>query len=133
MSNTDNNNNNLKMVREFEELKGMVHRQQDRIEHIETEVGELKHATQAIHDIKESLSAVAIGMGYMKDGIADIKVSQEKMETKMTALSEKVNEVENRPANETRTRVLDVRDRILIGVGSAVMVSAVMALLLIMK
>lgn len=111
----------------------MVNRQQDRITHIESDVTELKKATQAIHDIKESLSAVAIGMTYMKDGIADIKQSQEKMETKMTALSDKVNEVENRPANETRTRVLDVRDKVLIGVFTAILVSAATAVLVLIK
>ena len=76
-----------------------------RLDEHEKKLRELRDKQDAIYDLTSSVKSIATDMAYIKEDVKEVKTGQEK-------LSEKVVALENKPANETKKRIDDIKDRL---------------------
>lgn len=76
-----------------------------RLNEHEKEIHELRDKQDAIYELTSSVKSIATDMNYIKEDVKEVKTGQEK-------LNEKVTELENKPANETKKRIDDIKDKL---------------------
>ena len=75
-----------------------------RIDDHDKEIKELRDKQDAIYELTSSVKSIATDMSYIKDDVKEVKTGQQK-------LNDKVNMLENRPANETKQRFDGLKDK----------------------
>lgn len=76
-----------------------------RLDDHENEIKELRDKQDAIYELTSSVKSIATDMTYIKEDVKEVKTGQEK-------LNEKVAVLENKPANETKKRIDDIKDKL---------------------
>ena len=77
-----------------------------RLNEHEKEIKELRDKQDAIYELTSSVKSIATDMNYIKEDVKEVKTGQDK-------LNEKVTILENRPANETKKRFDDIKDKLI--------------------
>lgn len=77
-----------------------------RLDDHEKEIKELRDKQDAIYELTSSVKSIATDMNYIKEDVKEVKTGQDK-------LNEKVTILENRPANETKKRFDDIKDKLI--------------------
>lgn len=119
----------LDIVQNITEIKGTLKDHQHEIDRLNSDVLEMKSETKTIHDLSENIAGMVVGLQYMKEGVEAIKSDQNEIKDEVSTINDKINDLENKPANETRNRMLDIRDKIIIAVGSAALGAIISAIL----
>ncbi len=76
-----------------------------RLSRHDEEIKEIKDKQEAIYELTSSVKSIAIDMSYIKKDIGEVKDKQEELHDKVITL-------ENKPANELKTRVNSIVDKI---------------------
>ena len=77
-----------------------------RINAHEKELHELRDKQDAIYELTSSVKSIATDMTYIKEDVKEVKTGQDK-------LNQKVTELENKPANETKKRIDNIGDKLI--------------------
>lgn len=77
-----------------------------RLDNHDKEIKEIKDKQDAIYDLTSSVKSIATDMAYIKEDVKEVKVSQKE-------LAVKVNEIENKPAIETKKKIEEIKDKII--------------------
>ena len=77
-----------------------------RLDDHEKEIKELRDKQDAIYELTSSVKSIATDMNYIKEDVKEVKTGQDK-------LNEKVTILENKPANETKKRFDDIKDKLI--------------------
>lgn len=76
-----------------------------RIDCHDNEIKELHQKQDAIYELTSSVKSIATDLSYMKNDLQEVKTGQK-------ALNDKVTEIENRPANETKKTIDELKSKI---------------------
>ena len=90
----------------LQEVDSRSRSNEHRLDDHEKEIKELRDKQDAIYELTSSVKSIATDMNYIKEDVKEVKTGQEK-------LNEKVNELENKPANETKKRMDDIKDKLI--------------------
>ena len=82
--------------------KSHVHRLNDH----DAEIKEMREKQDAIYDLTSSVKSIATDMTYIKEDVKEVKSGQ-------AQLNEKVTILENKPANESKKRIDEIKDKLL--------------------
>ena len=85
-----------------ERCKSNEHRLNDH----DTELKEIREKQDAIYDLTSSVKSIATDMTYIKEDVKEVKSGQ-------AQLNEKVTILENKPANESKKRIDEIKDKLL--------------------
>ena len=72
----------------------------------DTELKEIREKQDAIYDLTSSVKSIATDMTYIKEDVKEVKSEQ-------AQLNEKVTILENKPANESKKRIDEIKDKLL--------------------
>ena len=72
----------------------------------DTELKEIREKQDAIYDLTSSVKSIATDMTYIKEDVKEVKSGQ-------AQLNEKVTILENKPANESKKRIDEIKDKLL--------------------
>lgn len=90
----------------LQEVDSRSRSNEHRLNDHEKEIHELRDKQDAIYELTSSVKSIATDMTYIKEDVKEVKTGQDK-------LNEKVTILENRPANETKKRFDDVKDKLI--------------------
>lgn len=90
----------------LQEVDSRSRSNEHRLDDHEKEIKELRDKQDAIYELTSSVKSIATDMNYIKEDVKEVKTGQDK-------LNEKVTILENRPANETKKRFDDVKDKLI--------------------
>ena len=85
-----------------ERCKSNEHRLNDH----DAELKEIREKQDAIYDLTSSVKSIATDMTYIKEDVKEVKSGQ-------AQLNEKVTILENKPANESKKRIDEIKDKLL--------------------
>ena len=77
-----------------------------RLDDHENEIKELREKQDAIYELTSSVKSIATDMNYIKEDVKEVKTGQNELNKKVTIL-------ENTPANETKKRLDDIKDKLI--------------------
>ena len=89
----------------LQEVDSRSRSNEHRLDDHEKEIKELRNKQDAIYELTSSVKSIATDMTYIKEDVKEVKTGQEK-------LNEKVAVLENKPANETKKRIDDIKDKL---------------------
>ena len=72
----------------------------------DAELKEIREKQDAIYDLTSSVKSIATDMTYIKEDVKEVKSGQ-------AQLNEKVTILENKPANESKKRIDEIKDKLL--------------------
>ena len=72
----------------------------------DAEIKEMREKQDAIYDLTSSVKSIATDMTYIKEDVKEVKSGQ-------AQLNEKVTILENKPANESKKRIDEIKDKLL--------------------
>ena len=72
----------------------------------DVEIKEMREKQDAIYDLTSSVKSIATDMTYIKEDVKEVKSGQ-------AQLNEKVTILENKPANESKKRSDEIKDKLL--------------------
>ena len=90
----------------LQEVDSRSRSNEHRLDDHEKEIKELRDKQDAIYELTSSVKSIATDMNYIKEDVKEVKTGQDK-------LNEKVTILENRPANETKKRFDDIKDKLI--------------------
>lgn len=90
----------------LQEVDSRSRSNEHRLDEHEKEIKELRDKQDAIYELTSSVKSIATDMTYIKEDVKEVKTGQDK-------LNEKVTILENRPANETKKRFDEVKDKLI--------------------
>lgn len=90
----------------LQEVDSRSRSNEHRLNDHEKEIKELRDKQDAIYELTSSVKSIATDMNYIKEDVKEVKTGQDK-------LNEKVTILENRPANETKKRFDEVKDKLI--------------------
>lgn len=90
----------------LQEVDSRSRSNEHRLNDHEKEIKELRDKQDAIYELTSSVKSIATDMNYIKEDVKEVKTGQDK-------LNEKVTILENRPANETKKRFDDIKDKLI--------------------
>lgn len=90
----------------LQEVDSRSRSNEHRLDDHEKEIKELRDKQDAIYELTSSVKSIATDMNYIKEDVKEVKTGQNE-------LNKKVNELENKPANETKKRFDDIRDKLI--------------------
>lgn len=90
----------------LQEVDSRSRSNEHRLDDHEKEIKELRDKQDAIYELTSSVKSIATDMNYIKEDVKEVKTGQDK-------LNEKVTILENRPANETKKRFDEVKDKLI--------------------
>ena len=77
-----------------------------RLDDHDAELKEMREKQDAIYDLTSSVKSIATDMTYIKEDVKEVKSGQ-------AQLNEKVTILENKPANESKKRIDEIKDKLL--------------------
>jgi len=119
----------LDIVQNITEMKGILKDHEHAIKRNTDDIKLVKEQTAVIHDLSQNMAGMVVSLQYMKENLASIDGAQKDIKNEVSTINDKINDIENRPANETRSRMLDIRDKVVVSVLSAAAGAALAALL----
>lgn len=119
----------LDIVQNITEMKGTLKDHEHAIKRNTDDIKLVKEQTAVIHDLSQNMAGMVVSLQYMKENLASIDGAQKDIKDEVSTINDKINDIENRPANETRSRMLDIRDKVVVSVLSAAAGAALAALL----
>ena len=90
----------------LQEVDSRSRSNEHRLDDHEKEIKELRDKQDAIYELTSSVKSIATDMNYIKEDVKEVKTGQDE-------LNKKVNELENKPANETKKKFDDVKDKLI--------------------
>ena len=90
----------------LQEVDSRSRSNEHRLDDHEKEIKELRDKQDAIYELTSSVKSIATDMNYIKEDVKEVKTGQNE-------LNKKVNELENKPANDTKKRFDDIRDKLI--------------------
>lgn len=90
----------------LQEVDSRSRSNEHRLDDHEKKIKELRDKQDAIYELTSSVKSIATDMNYIKEDVKEVKTGQDK-------LNEKVTILENRPANETKKRFDDIKDKLI--------------------
>ena len=90
----------------LQEVDSRSRSNEHRLNDHEKAIKELRDKQDAIYELTSSVKSIATDMNYIKEDVKEVKTGQDK-------LNEKVTILENRPANETKKRFDEVKDKLI--------------------
>ena len=90
----------------LQEVDSRSRSNEHRLNDHEKEIKELRDKQDALYELTSSVKSIATDMNYIKEDVKEVKTGQDK-------LNEKVTILENRPANETKKRFDDIKDKLI--------------------
>lgn len=90
----------------LQEVDSRSRSNEHRLDDHEKEIKEIRDKQDAIYELTSSVKSIATDMNYIKEDVKEVKTGQDK-------LNEKVTILENRPANETKKRFDEVKDKLI--------------------
>ena len=76
------------------------------VENMGNQLMEMREKQDAIYDLTSSVKSIATDMTYIKEDVKEVKSGQ-------AQLNEKVTILENKPANESKKRIDEIKDKLL--------------------
>lgn len=90
----------------LQEVDSRSRSNEHRLDDHEKEIKELRNKQDAIYELTSSVKSIATDMNYIKEDVKEVKTGQDE-------LNKKVNVLENKPANETKKRFDDIKDKLM--------------------
>lgn len=93
------------------------------------DIDTLMESSKLMHDMNQNIALLVSGLNHVKDDVTDVKNNQSKTTDEITNIKTKLNDLEHQPADESYRRSLDIKDKILIGVATSGILSAIGAVI----
>ena len=94
------------LVVRLQEVDSRSKSNEHRLDNHEKDIKELRDKQDAIYELTSSVKSIATDINYIKEDVKEVKTGQDK-------LNEKVTILENKPANETKKRFDDIKDKLI--------------------